>query len=64
MSNQLDRLNAWMDRMTPDQVREALLETVSHCIDIGDVMFWSASVYPYWGADFEPIISDKDGAAL
>ena len=53
MKTQHERLIDWASDLDEDEVIAALLSTVGHLIEVGDVKFWSDYDYPIWDSTGE-----------
>jgi len=51
-----ERLQEWVNTLSDEQIKEALITTVSELIEVETVRFWDDSDEPYWDSCGESLV--------
>ena len=60
MSIELLALIKWMEGLTESQIRCALVDVITHCIEVDDIRFYGDSRGPYWGSNGENVAPGEE----
>jgi hypothetical protein len=59
MNEKYERLKAWTNNLSEDQLRAGLLEAVAYMVASEELNFWDDSLAPYWECTGEPFIEGQ-----
>ena len=51
-----ERIVAWAEDLTEDQLRQVVVNLTEHLIDTDDIHFYDSNLAPYWESCGEPIV--------